>query len=196
MGRTILNKPGAQATGMVLLLLAFVSAGHADDKKNKGPEITDKIFRQTSSLLLDDPLNKSAPDWSRLILLYALGKPNADFVLGPEELRWIGLEKDDRRSLLLLAAYSSGNIQSQLNSGVKRNDRYSGLLSLFRVYRALRDQTLHDQKKSFTLAAVDELLALHKEAKLLPHLQKLEEKKQAKLTPAEDQAIQRLMRTR
>ena len=176
---------------LAVLLLAFGAAGAAQDKDSKGPKITDKIFRQTSSLLLDDPLNKSARDWSRLILLYTLQAPNAGVAFGPEELRWIGLGIDDSHSQLLLAAYAAGNIGSQLNSGVKRNDRYSGLLTLFRVYRALREKN-----KEFRIADVDDLLALHERNKLIPQLQKLDEEKPAKMTPEGEAVLRRLMKTR
>lgn len=176
---------------LAVLLFAFGPAGHADDKDSKGPKISDQIVRQTSSLLVEDPLSRSARDWARLILLYVQQTSNAAVVLGREELRWADVDKDDPRSLLLLAAYAAGNIQSQLNSGVKRNDRYSGLLTLFRVYRALREQ-----KAQFRIAAVDDLLALHKEGKLMPHLQKLDEKKQVRLTPAEEKALRNLMKPR
>lgn len=176
---------------LTLLLLAFGSAVGAGEKGRKGPEITDQIFRQTSSLLLGDPLNRSARDWARLILLYSQQTSNAAVILGKEESHWIGLDGNDPRSLLLLAAYSAGNIQSQLNSGIKRNDRYSGLLTLFRVYRALREQS-----KQFRIAAVDDLLTLHREAKLVPHLQKLDAAQSAKLTPAQEEAIRQLMRVR
>jgi hypothetical protein len=174
------------------LLVVFASAGNAQKKDNKGPEITDQIFRQTSSLLLDDPLNRSARDWSRLILLYAL-QPSKTVVvgLGPEELHWIGLEENDSRSVLLLAAYVSGNLRSQLNSGVKRNDRYSGLLTLFRVYRALREQN-----KGFRIADVNDLLNLHTENKLIAHLQKLDETKPAKRTRVEEAIIRKIMEMR
>jgi hypothetical protein len=175
---------------LMMLFLAF-AAVHAGQRDRSGPEISDKVFRQTSALFLEDPLNKSARDWARLIMLYSLQTSNAAIVFGREELRWAGLDRDDSRSLLLLAAYSAGNIQSQLNSGVKRNDRYSGLLTLFRVYRALREQN-----EQFRVSAVDELLALHEEAKLVPHLQRLDEKKSAKLTPAEEKVIRDLMRIR
>lgn len=175
-----------------LLLLAFGVAGHADDKNNNDLKITDQLFRQTSSLLLDDPLNRSARDWSRLVLLYTLQTTNpAEVALGPEEWRWIGLEKDDPRSVLLLAAYVSGNIRSQLNSGVKRNDRYSGLLALFRVYRALRAEN-----KVFKVADIDNFLVLHADNKLIPYLQKLDEKGPAKMTPVEEKMIHKLMRKR
>lgn len=177
---------------LAVLFLVFAAAGQAGDKGNKGPEITEKIFRQTSSLLVDDPLNESARDWSRLILLYALQSSNTSAALGTEELGWAGVDKGDpRRSLLLLAAYASGNIRSQLSSGVKRNDRYSGLLALFGVYRALQKR---DGK--FSISAVETLLARHKEAKLMPYLQKLDEDKPAKMTDDDEAVIRRIMRTR
>lgn len=176
---------------LVVLLLVLSSAGQTAQSERKTPKLTEQIFRRTSSLYLNDPSNASARDWARLILLYVQQTSNAAVVLGREELRWADVDKDDPRSLLLLAAYAAGNIQSQLNSGVKRNDRYSGLLTLFRVYRALREQ-----KAQFRIAAVDDLLALHKEGKLMPHLQKLDEKKQVRLTPAEEKALRNLMKPR
>lgn len=183
---------GTWRTIVLSVLLAAVGpAALADEKNATGVKISDKSFRQISSTFLNDPLHKSAGDWSRLILLYTMQTPNAAVVLGHEELRWVGLGGDEQRSLLLLAAYAAGNIQSQLNSGVKRNDRYSGLLTLFRVYRTLREQN-----KKFRIAAVDRLLDLHREDKLVRHLQKLEEKEPTKLTPAEEGAIRKLMQRR
>jgi hypothetical protein len=176
---------------LTVLLLVFASVIHADDKERKGLKMSDQDLRRTCSVFLNEPLNKSSRDWARLIMLYALETPNAAIVFGKEELHWAGLDKADERSLLLLAAYVSGNIQSQLNSGVKRNDRYSGVLTLFRVYRALREND-----EQFKVDAAESLLALHQEGKLLWHLQKLEQRKPTKLTPAEEQAIRELMRTR
>jgi hypothetical protein len=176
---------------LALLFLALGPAVGAGEKDRKGPEITDKMFRQTSSLFLDDPLNKLANYWARLIMLYSQQTSNAAVIFGKEELRWVALDRNDPRSLLLLAAYSVGNIQSQLNSGVNRSDRYSGVLTLFRVYRVLREQN-----KEYRVAAVDDLLSLHKEAKLVPHLQKLDAEKSVKLTPVEEEAIRQLMKVR
>jgi hypothetical protein len=180
-----------RAAILMLLLIVSRSVASADEKDRERPKISDKVFRQTSSLFLNDPLNRAASDWARLIMLYTLDRPNAAVELGRGELRWAGFDKADARTLLLLAAYTAGNIQSQLNSGVKRNDRYSGLLTLFRVYQALREQ---DDK--FQVGAVDDLLGLHQEGKLVSHLQKLEEQKPAKLTPPDEQAIRDLIRTR
>lgn len=177
--------------GLSVLLVAIGSTGFADKSVKKEVKISDKSFRQIASAFLNDPLHRSARDWSRLILLYTMQTPSAAVVLGSEELHWVGLGSHDRYSLLLLAAYAAGNIQSQLHSGVKRNDRYSGLLTLFYVYR-----TLQEQDEKFKLAAVDDLLELHRQGKLMEHLQKLEEKKPAKLSREEEQAIRKLMEPR
>lgn len=174
-----------------VLLMGAASAVRADEREKKGPAIGDKTFRQISSLLLSDPLNKSARDWSRLIMLYALQTSNAALVFSREELHWVDFGSDNPHTLLLLAAYAAGNIRSQLNSGVKRNDRYSGLLTLFRVYRALRENNA-----TFKIAAVEDLLVLHQENKLMPHLQKLDEKKPAKLTAEQEAEIRKLMKIR
>jgi hypothetical protein len=174
--------------GLSALLIAVVSAGRADERKKPGITISDKSFRQISLAFLNDPHHKSAGDWSRLIMLYAQQSSSTELLLGRDEMHWVALDPGERRSLLLLAAYAAGNIQSQLNSGVKRNDRYSGVLTLFRVYRSLQEQ---DGK--FRIAAVENLLALHREDKLVEHLRKLDAEKPTKLTRAEEEAIRLLM---
>jgi hypothetical protein len=177
---------------LALLLTGLVSAAPAQQGKKSGIKISDETFRQVSATFLNDPTNKSASDWSRLIMLYTLDSPkDAEVAFGSDEWSWAGLDGDDSHALLLLAAYSSGNLLSQLNSGVKRNDRYSGVLTLFRVYR-----TLCEKKKQLKIDVVDKLLELHKENKLLAHLRELDKKKAAKLTPAEEAGVRRLMRTR
>ncbi|HTU22161.1 MAG TPA: hypothetical protein VMG10_29245 [Gemmataceae bacterium] len=176
---------------MSVLLVATGSAALADERDKKGVTISDRSFRQIATTFLNDPRHSSAPAWARLILLYMKQTSSAAVVLGSEELQWAGFGDDDRHLQVLLAAYAAGNIQSQLNSGVKRNDRYSGLLTLFHVYRTLREQD-----KKFQIAALDRLLEMHREDKLGAHLQKLEEKKPAKLTPAEVQALRKLMKPR
>jgi hypothetical protein len=183
-----------------LLLIAAVSAVQADERDNKEVRIGDKEFRLIASTFLNEPGHKTAaPGWARLILLYRKQTSKAAVVLGSEELQWAGIGGDDRVSLLLLAGYAAGNMQSQLHSGVKRNDRYSGLLTLFHVYRTLweQDQKLPPQDQKFKrIAAVEHLLELHEQDKLMPYLQKLDEKKPAKLAPTEEQALRKLMKPR
>jgi hypothetical protein len=152
------------------------------------PELTEKDFRAASAVLTADPLGDRAEVAARVVLIYVMQTPDAAVMLGEDELAWAGIRKDDKRSLPLLAAYLAGNAQSQLNSGVKRNDRYAGLLSLFGVYRQLKAKD-----KDFRIAEVEDLLKLHKDDKLLPHLIELEKKKPTKLTAEEEAAIKKLM---
>lgn len=175
----------------ILLLATIVSAEPAETAK-KGVKISDKNFRQISTTFLNDPANKFAPSWSRLIVLYVLESKNVEVVLGREEWTWTGVESEHPYAPLLLAGYTSGNILSQMNSGVKRNDRYSGMLTLFRVYRTLRET----DEEFKPLDAVEQLLKLHRENKLLAHLQELDKKKPEKLSPADEAVIRKLIRIR
>lgn len=175
----------------LLLLLGAAALVRADERDRKGVQISDKSFRQIASAYLNDPGQRSARDWARLILVYTMQTSNATVVLGSEELQWVGLGSDEQHSLPLLAAYAAGNIQAQLHSGVKRNDRYSGLLTLFYVYRTLREQD--DKIKN---AALDRLLELHRQGKLLEYVRKLDEEKPTKLSPADERAIRKLMEKR
>jgi hypothetical protein len=168
-----------------VVLAAFLATGVCADEKE--PQLTAAEFRTACSRLLEDPSHKNAPDFSRAILIFAIQSPDAVIVLGDEELKWI--KKEDNRGLLLFAAYMGGNAQSQLHSGVKRNDRYSGLLYLFQVYRQLQAKD-----KDFRVAAVDDLLKMHKDDKLIGHLAELEKKQPTKLSPEDEEAIRKLMK--
>jgi hypothetical protein len=179
---------------LATLLLVLAPAAWGQKKEAKGTEISDKMFRSMASLLLNDPLHRSAPDWARLILLYTLQTQSAEVVLDADEFSWAALGKDDEHSLLLLAGYLAGNIQSQLNSGVKRNDRYSGVLTLFQVYRSMQEKA-KQEKKDFEITTVENLLALHQTDRLTGYLQKLKTKQPAKLSP-EAQAELRKLRER
>jgi hypothetical protein len=154
------------------------------------PAIDETQFRRLSVALLENPLDEKSPDAARTIIVFTIQTPKAAVFLGTEELSWFGItdvKKDDPRSLLLTAAYAAGNSQSQFSSGVKRNDRYSGLLYLFEVYRRLQTRD-----GEFKIPAVEELLKLHKEDRLVKHLLELEEKKPTKLTPEAEEALRKL----
>lgn len=182
---------------LALLLFGLASSAGADDRKKSAVRISEESFRRISSTFLNEPLSKSAPDYSRLIMLFALDSSDSTAVFfGGDEWSWTGLDSDDSHALLLLAAYSSGNALSQLNSGVKRNDRYSGLLTLFRVYRVLQENAGQEKKKAFKITAVDKLLELHRQNKLLPYLQELDKKQPTKWTRAEEATVRKLMKIR
>jgi hypothetical protein len=166
----------------VLLAAVGLAAAHG---QGKGPQVSEKDFRRAHLRLLEDPLGKSAKEDAKVIMLFAMQTPRAAVVLRKEEMNWFG--KDEKRGLLLLAAYAAGNTESQLNSGVKRNDRYAGLLSLFRVYRLLRQQD-----GSFKNAEVEQLLKLHGEDRLLKYVLELEQKAPTKLSPEDEKALEKV----
>jgi hypothetical protein len=152
-----------------------VRAGPAGEKK--APEVTEKEFRRANFLLLEDPLDAKAKDHAKVIIAFANQTLRADVALGKRELQWLS-DKQDKRGLLLLAAYVGGNTLSQLDSGVKRNDPYPGLLQLFCVYRVLqaRDRDYH-------IAEADRLLKLHREGRLIKQLLQEDERKPEKKKP-------------
>jgi hypothetical protein len=168
----------------VLLCWCAATVALAEDRK---PALSEKQFRRASLALLEGPLGESAEDLARLIAIYVIQTPDAAVVLGQEEMKWAG--KDKKRRWLLLAAYLAGNAQSQLNSGIKRNDRYSGLLSLFKVYRQVRAK-----EKKFRIDEVEQLLKMHKEDRLVGHLVELEKKKPTKLSAKDEEEIRKLLK--
>jgi hypothetical protein len=97
--------------------------------------------------------------------------------------------KDDKRGLQLMAAYVGGNALSQLHSGIMQNDRYSGMLMLFRVYRHFQDKDKH-----FRIDAVDELMKLQRDGKLLAHVVEMEKKQSTKLSAEDEAALRSLLK--
>jgi hypothetical protein len=170
--------------GLALVVLAWAGSVRADDEK---PVVSERDFRRAATMFLDNPTGKVAPDLSKVVAIFVFQTPDAAVMLGDDELKWCG--KDEDRRWLLLTAYLAGNSLSQLNSGVKRNDRYAGLLHLFCVYRHLKAKD-----KKFKIAEVDELLKKHKEDKLLPYLIELEKKKPTKLTPEAEKELKKLLK--
>lgn len=166
----------------IISLLAFgITVLPAQEKSG----ITEQQFRRITVTFLEDPLGEKAKDMAKAIIVFTMETPDAAVVMGKEELKWIGEDKE--RGMLLLAAYMAGNTQAQLHSGIKRNDRYSGLLHLFQVYR-----TLKKNEEKFAIAEVEELLKMHRDDKLLPHLLALEEKMPTKLSKEDEEALKKL----
>jgi hypothetical protein len=173
-------------TLLTALVLLVPASALADEKKDK--ELTDQQFGRLLTMFLEDPLHEKGKEFAKLLIVYTMQTPKAAVMLGVPEMKWIG-KKEDGRSLLLFAAYVSGNTRSQLLSGVKHNDRYSGLVTLFAVY-----QRLQDKHKEYKIAEVDELQKLHGDGKLLAHLVEMEKKMPTKLSPEDEKAIKELLK--
>jgi hypothetical protein len=168
--------------------LALLVCGPARAAAKEGGGLTEQQFGRLLTMFLEDPLHAKANEMAKLLVTFTMQTPKAAVMLGEAEMKWIG-KKEDSRSLLLFAAYVSGNTRAQLLSGVKQNDRYSGLVTLFAVY-----QRLQAKDKKFKVAEVDKLRDLHRDGKLLAHLVEMEKKKPTKLSPEDEKAIQELLR--
>jgi len=80
---------------------------------------------------------------------------------------WLRADKEYDHKTTLMIAFTTGNIRSQLDSGVCRDDPYSGLLTVFRVYRHLKKAN-----PEWTIPEIENLLELHRQGKLMEHLAK------------------------
>jgi hypothetical protein len=162
----------------ITLVVGSICPCHAraeDKDKEEKVQVSEKEFNRFLFALFLDPTQAKADEIAKLILSFTSQTPKSNVMLGKEEMKWFGMTKDadkkDKRPLLLFAAYAGANTQAQIATGVKRNDRYAGLLGVFQVYRALREK---DAK--FKVPALDELLKLHKDSKLAAHLAELDRK--------------------
>jgi hypothetical protein len=171
-------------TLFVALYLVSSQPARADDKPGEG--LTDQEFGRLLSMFLDDPLHEKGKAVAKGLVVFTLQTPDAAVVLGEPEMKWVGKAGD--RSTLLFAAYVAGNTRAQLLTGVKQNDRYSGLMALFAVYRRLQEKDA-----GFKIDEVETLRKLHREGKLLEHLAELEKKAPTKLTPEAEKSLKELL---
>ncbi len=155
-----------QLSSFFVLVFGF-SGALAEPPATK--ELTETEFNKELSNLLANPTQRDADVIAKKIVMFMMGNKHAVVILGPEELKW-GFN-DEKYGKILFAAFVGGNTQSQLYSGVHGNDRYSGLISLFKAYRQLKAND-----SDFTVKEIETLLALHKEGKMMQYLIELEKK--------------------
>lgn len=172
----------------LLAALVLLAPGHTRAQEKKDEGLSDQQFGRLLTVFLEDPLHEKGKDVAKGLIVFTMQSPKVAVVLGENEMKWIG-KKDDDRSVLLFAAYVGGNSRAQLLTGVKQNDRYSGLLTLFSVYRQLQAKD-----KNFKIAEIDELRKLQAEGKLLAHLVELEKKAPTKLSPEDEKALLELLK--
>jgi hypothetical protein len=151
------------------VLTVLAAAGWAVAEDPSTINVNEKQFRQACCNLLDNPLAKTGQDEALKIMRFCGRNPSVQITLSNDERRWFGA--DQARAQLLLSGYLAGNAQSQLNSGVPRNDRYSGLVSMFQVYRKLKDSDASAKNPE-----IENLLKLHREEKLQGYLTELDKK--------------------
>lgn len=144
----------------VALLAVLSAVGRADDKP---PDVSENSFREAAATFLGDPLKPAAKEAVKKITVFVVRSKDVLVVLNKDEAYLIG--KEGKYQGLLATAYLAGSALSQLDSGVGRHDAYSGLIQVFRVYRAIKKQD-----KKYKVAEVEQLLKLHRDGKLMKHL--------------------------
>jgi hypothetical protein len=75
----------------------------------------------------------------------------------------------------LLSAYRAGNIKAQFDAGVKRSDRYSGMIQVFKIYHLIQKKD-----ENYKVKEIEDLKRLHAKGKLMEHLKKVGPKKKKK----------------
>jgi len=129
-------------------------------------QISEKTVRSAIESFLQNPAASADPE---LTIVRFMEKNNAvQIIINPNGCySWILDNKKYEHTVDLMIAFMAGNIRSQLDSGVYRNDPYSGLLAVFRVYRHLKKAN-----PEWSIPEAENLLELHRQGKLMEHLAK------------------------
>ena len=160
-----MSRPFIFIAASIVVVCFATNQSFAQDK----PEVvTPKQFRQHSRAFMEAPFS-DAKKHERGIMLAAIQSKAVAVMLTKQDMPLFGT--DDKYRGKLMTAYLAGNIGSQLRTGVKRNDRYAGMLHLLQMHRVIQKK---DAK--YKNAALEELVKLHKAGKLLAHVVALEKK--------------------
>lgn len=129
-------------------------------------QISEEAVRSAIESFLQNPTAPS--EQTRTIVAFTAESDAVLVVIDMDvSCTWLRADKEYEHGPLLLAAFTAGNVRSQLDSGVRRDDPYSGLLTVFRVYRHLKQAN-----PELTIPEVETLLKLHRQGKLMEHLAK------------------------
>ncbi len=126
--------------------------------------ISESSVRRAISTFLSQPTSPVSKQAKNMIIEFAVDSDDVSVVITSKATPWSG-RKDCKHAGVLLCAFIAGNILSQLDSGVKADDSYSGLMKVFRVYRHLKSA-----EKSYNVPEVEQLLAMHRQGRLMRHL--------------------------
>lgn len=119
-------------------LIAFV-AGIITTATAADPVITKEMALKAVTLFRDDPLSEEGRAAAAIILTFADKNPSVMLVLSKKAFPVFDVPGvSQKEKSVLLAAFSAGNLNSQLLRGVKKDDAYAGDLQLIETYRQLK----------------------------------------------------------
>jgi len=135
------------ATAAALALAAPAPASETVTKAQVTEAIRTFDANATGSLTASrstEGANAAVARASNLILRYAVESDDVVVDLGPESVPWCDVKKglserpDAGQRGLLLAAYVSGGVKAQLESGKQDPNPLAGWVAMLRVYRAMK----------------------------------------------------------
>jgi hypothetical protein len=151
---------------LALVFIGLSLINHNEAYANKPFSLTEGLFREAVSLFLDTGDKKYTKD----IVEFITKSDKVNVVVSPETAPWVN-KGNNENSALLLVAFLAGNALSQLDSGIKRSDPYSGTLQVFRLYRRLQTKN-----KKYQVPEIEELFKLHQNGKLISYFEKISSK--------------------
>jgi len=147
----------ARSFGLITLpALAFVGAW--------APGSDDSV-RHALAVFAESPLSKAGEAALATIVDFAEKTDKVEITVSEDVVPWLGGPNEVPHSELLLGAWIAGNVRSQLDSGVTRNDAYSGMLEVFAVYAALKAK-----EPKFSVPSIDGFLEQHRSGQLITSL--------------------------
>lgn len=150
---------------LVLTLSMGVLASSAFGREKA--ELTQVQALQAIAIFGGDPLGEHAEAMASRIVRFANESDDVEIIISENLYPWLVAKNKVEHNALLLSAIVAGNVRSQLETRVHRDDSYSAMLFLFRVYQELRAVN-----KEFRIAVIEEQLALHREGKLQEYIVK------------------------
>jgi hypothetical protein len=136
------------------------------------PEVSESDFRRAAAIFLAEPASAEGRAAVQTVIAFSAATDKVEVTISPGLTPWTFKVKKYKNDELLLGAYIAGNTLGQLDSGVKGNDPYSGIIQVFRVYRYLKAQD-----RTLSVPDIDALLAIHKKGELAVHLAKIGKEK-------------------
>lgn len=133
-----------------------------------GPDA--KEVRAAIEAIERNPLAAAEAGHINTLMSFAQESPDVTILVDPE-LTAFAQNQQDKHAPLLLAAFIAGNVKGQLNSKTNRDDSYSGLQTVFKVYHSIQAS-----QKDYKVPSIDDLEALDKQGKLKAKVEEVQKR--------------------
>lgn len=129
------------------------------------PVLLESTVRQAIERFRAEPTSAAGRRSAAMIVKFAEKSPLVDVVIGPKSVPWLSEQVDSSLSTLLLAAFVAGNVQSQLDRRVRKDDTRAGVEQVLETYAKIRRS-----EPKFRVASIDKLAELKASGGLADYL--------------------------